>query len=248
MPFSIRPAVNTEYKSTHIDVELPHLHRPHLFHRHHEDNKTEVSANVHKTEVSADVPNERRKYYATEQLELEAAPRFKPSPYASTADNIEAAYRSRAQPHYREDYRRTEISVDAPRASAQSNVNFDATRSFAAQPNANAPPSFVGQSNVNLQTPQSFVGQSNVNPRAPQSFVGQSNIHANAAKSFVGQSNVNANATESFVSKSTTVTVDAPKSVASSSTISLNEAEPTVDSPRTLFTRYTKTGKMGKLS
>ncbi|KAI9732969.1 MAG: hypothetical protein M1818_007402 [Claussenomyces sp. TS43310] len=97
----------TQYSSTHIDVELPHLHRPHF--RHHPD---------HKTKIEVGVPNQRRQYYPDSKVEVEGS-RFRPSQHATPVDIIESEYRARTQPKYREEYRATEITVDQSRASVE---------------------------------------------------------------------------------------------------------------------------------
>jgi hypothetical protein len=139
LTFVNRPA--SKYTETHIDVELPHRRRhehkeveleftrPHVNHSHVERSEIDLEINRphHHHKKFVDIEIERPHHHHNKFLDVELErPHLlhnkfvdieveRPHHHRSKLDIVEAEYRSRFQPNYREEIFVEESTVDAPK-------------------------------------------------------------------------------------------------------------------------------------
>jgi hypothetical protein len=112
---TVRPVKQT---STRIDVELPHIHRPHL-----------SNLLPHRPHLSDILPHHRPRYDTEVDIKVEQPRRRQPQQqqpqYETEIDINEREYRSRFQPRYREEVRINQTTVNPPPRYAQSTIRED---------------------------------------------------------------------------------------------------------------------------
>lgn len=113
---TVRPVKQT---STRIDVELPHIHRPHL-----------SDLLPHRPHLSDILPHHRPRYDTEVDIKVEQPRRRQPQQqqqpqYETEIDINEREYRSRFQPRYREEVRVNQTTVNPPPRYAQSTIRED---------------------------------------------------------------------------------------------------------------------------